>query len=92
MNTVLRTLGLRAFALLLLTVTSRCWFRRRLRRGVYDPPGYVYGGWGRVSKSDRRVTEANFTRKPQHQSPPRAYRPAPQSHSAPSIPTRPRSH
>ena len=93
MNTELRRWNLRAFALLLLTVTSACLVSGDgYVGGVYDPPGYVYGGWGPGYQVGPPRHGGEFHPQPQHQSPPRAYRPAPQSRPAPSIPARPHWH
>jgi hypothetical protein len=90
MSIVLRRWGLRTFALLLFTMTTACLVSGRgYVGGVYDPPGYVYGSWGpgyRVGPPPH-----GGGRRPQ-QSPPRAYRPAPQTRLAPSIPTRKHKH
>jgi hypothetical protein len=90
MSTVLRRLGLRSLALVLLTATYACTVTGRgYVGGVYEPPGYVYGGWGpgyHVGPPPRGGGHRPV------QSPSRAYRPAPRSRPAPSIPTRPHRH
>jgi hypothetical protein len=82
----------RALGLLLLTVLYACLVPDGgYVGGVYEPSGYDYGGWGRgyqVGPPRGRAVE----RRPERLSPPRAYRPAPQSRPAPSIPERPRKH
>jgi len=91
MNTELRRWGLRAFALLLLTMTSACLVSGEgYVGGVYEPPGYVYGGWGPGYRVGPPPHGGEYH--PQHQSYPRAYRPAPESRRAPSIPTHPHNH
>jgi len=91
MNIVARRWSVRALGLLLLTVLYACLVPDvGYVGGVYEPPGYVYGGWGpgyHVGPPPH-----GGERRPEHptQAPPRAYRPAPPSRPAPSIPSRPR--
>jgi hypothetical protein len=90
MSNVLRRWTGRTLAFLLLVVSSGCMVSSRgYVGGVYEPTGYVYGGWG----PDYRVGPPRHggQRRPE-QSPPRAYRPAPRSRTLPSIPTHPHTH
>ncbi len=76
----------RALGFVLLTVLSGCVASGGgYVGGVYEPSGYDYDGWGRgyhVAPSRRGE------RRPERPFPP-AYKPAPRSRPAPSIPTRP---
>ncbi len=90
MNIVHRRWGVRALGFLLLTALYACLVPGEgYVGGVYVEPGYEYGGWGPghnvgpPRRGERRV---------ERPSPPRAYRPAPRSRPAPSIPTRPHGH
>ncbi len=70
--------------------------------GVYEPAGYEYVGWGpryhvappRHDRHDEHEGERGGERRPEpaKQSTPHAYRPAPPSRPAPSIPTREHRH
>jgi hypothetical protein len=86
MNIVPRRWGVSALGLVLLTVLSACTVTGGgYVGGVYEPYGNDYGGWGpgyHVAPSRRGE------RRPE-QSAPHAYRPAPRSRPAPSIPTHP---
>jgi len=90
MNIVARRWTVRTLGFLLLTALSACLVPDvGYVGGVYVAPGYDYGGWG----SGYHVgPPRGGERRLERPSPPRAYRPAPQSRPAPSIPTRPRRH
>lgn len=66
--------------------------------GYYEPYGYDYGGWGvgyRVGPSrccDRHDDHRGHPADRGHTGRTPAYRPAPTGRSAPSIPSRSRSH
>ena len=83
----------RALAFLLVTALYACLVPGEAYvGGTYEPTGYEYGGWGpgyHVGPPPR-----GGERRPERppQAPPRAYRPAPPSRQAPSIPTRPHGH
>jgi len=101
MSIVPRRWRVSALGLLLLTALSGCTVTGGgYVEGVYEPAGYEYGGWGPryhvapTRGGDRRDghgEERGGERRPEQtkQSPSRAYRPAPPSRPAPSIPTRP---
>jgi hypothetical protein len=77
----------KALGLLLLTAMYGCAETGVGYVGVgYEPYGYEYGHWGR----GYQVTPSHSGERRQQQSTPRAYRPAPQSRPAPSIPKRER--
>jgi len=63
--------------------------------GYYEPPGYEYGAWqphyyvAPPRGGEHRGDRDEHRPEPQKAPAPRAYRPAPPSRSAPSIPTRP---
>jgi hypothetical protein len=90
MSTVLRRWSGRALALLLFLVLSGCLVPGGGYVGpVYEPVGYVYGSWG-PGYNVGPPPHGGHHRPPQQR--PRAYRAAPQSVPAPSIPTSPHKH
>jgi hypothetical protein len=98
MNIVSRRWSLNALALLLLTALYACLVPDGgYVGGVYEAPGYEYGGWGPgyhvgpPRGGERRSEPRGDEHRPQQASP-RAYRPAPPSRPAPSIPARPHGH
>ncbi len=92
MNIVARSWRVSALGFLLLTVLYACLVPDGgYVGGVYEPSGYEYGGWGpRYHVAPPRGGERRPEQAPQ--APPRAYRPAPRTRPAPSIPTRPFGH
>lgn len=67
--------------------------------GYYDPPGYEYGSWGHgyYVAPPHGGGHGGYVGGEHHAEQPRppqqhAYRPAPPSRPAPSIPNRPRGH
>jgi hypothetical protein len=92
MKITLRRLSVSALGFLLLTMLYACLVPDAgYVGGVYAEPGYEYGGWGpRYYVAPPRGGEHRSEPRRVEKSSPRAYRPAPPSRSAPSIPTRPR--
>jgi hypothetical protein len=86
MNTVHQRWRMSAFGLLLLALLSACAETGGgYVVGAYGPSAYDYGGWG---PGYHVAPPRGGERRPERSSP-RAYRPAPRSRPAPSIPTRP---
>lgn len=96
MKIALRRLSVSALGFLLLTVLYACLVPDAgYVGGVYVEPGYEYGGWGpgyhvAPPRGGEHRSEPRGDERRSEKSAPRAYRPAPPSRSAPSIPTRPR--
>lgn len=87
MNIIPRRWKVRALGLALLTVLYACTVTPGgYVGGVYERSGSDYGGWG---PGYYVAPPRHGERRPEH-SAPRAYRPAPRSRPAPSIPTRER--
>ena len=87
MKIIPRRWRVRALGLVLLPVLSGCVASGGAYiGGVYEPSGYDNGGWGR---GYHVAPSRGGERRPERPSP-YAYRPAPRSRPAPSIPTRPR--
>ena len=57
----------------------------------YDPPDVVYGDWGPSYHVAPYRDGDHRDHRPSGHASPRAFRPAPASHSVPSIPSQPRS-
>jgi hypothetical protein len=102
MNTLRRRWKESALGLLVIAVLYACTLSGEgYVGGVYDPPGYEYGSWGhdyyvappRVRGHGGYGGDEHHAEQPRQQQPERhAYRPAPPSRQAPSIPTRPHGH
>jgi hypothetical protein len=85
MNIVLRRLRVSALGFLLLTALYACLVPDGgYVGGGYEPSGYAYGGWG----PGYHVGPGRGGERRAEQPAARAYRPAPRSRPAPSIPTR----
>jgi hypothetical protein len=86
MNIVPRRWRVNALGFLLLTALYACLVPDGgYVGGVYEAPGYEYGGWG---PGYHVGPPRGGERRPETSSP-HAYRPAPRSRPSPSIPTRP---
>ncbi len=93
MNIVPRRWRVRALGFVLLAVLYACLVPDGGYVGAtYGPSGYEYGGWGPGYYVGPPPRGGERRPEPSHQSPRHAYRPAPPSRSAPSIPTRPHGH
>jgi hypothetical protein len=96
MKITLRRLSVTALGFLLLTMLYACLVPDAgYVGGVYVEPGYEYGGWGpryyvAPPRGGEHRSESRGDERRVEKSSPRAYRPAPPSRPAPSIPTRPR--
>jgi hypothetical protein len=89
MNAMPRRWKVRTLGLMLLTVLTACTVTGDgYVGGVYESPGYEYGGWG----PGYHVGPPRGGERRREQPSPRAYRPAPPSRGVPSLPARPHGH